>query len=92
MKSRLRRATADSLSRLGEIGGFVGEDGTWVGGIGNWSRGRGFLLGRLLRGFGFGAFALLVAAIVELLVGGLFLHGLIIVTHPRLSFGFPRNR
>jgi hypothetical protein len=52
--------------------------GFWiVGGRRNWSRvcGWGFFLRRLLCGFGFGAFALLVAAIVELLVGCLFLHG-----------------
>jgi len=41
-------------------------------------RGRGFFLWRLFGGFG--AFALLVTAVVELLVGGLFLHGLIVLS------------
>jgi hypothetical protein len=45
-----------------------------------WVCGRGSFLRRLPRGFGFGAFALLVAAIVELLVGGLFLHDHLIMS------------
>lgn len=70
--------------------------GFWIGGgvrdgrIGNWSGRRGFFLRRLFCGFG--AFPLLVAAIVELLVGGLFLHVLVIVTYPHLLLAFHRIR
>lgn len=82
MKSRLQRTAAELFWRLGEIGGFVGGGGSWVDGIGNWRGGRGFFLRRLFCGFG--AFALLVTAVVELLVGGLFLH-IFIVTQGRPS-------
>ena len=57
---------------LGQSGFRIGG-GIRGGGIGNWRGMRGLFLRRLFCGFG--AFALLVAAIVELLVGGLFLHG-----------------
>jgi hypothetical protein len=45
---------------------------------GNWVGGRGLFLWRLFCSFG--AFALLVAAVVELLVGGLLLHGDLIMS------------
>jgi len=59
-------------------GGGSGLRGFAGGGDGGW--GRVCRRGLFWRGLfcGFGAFALLVAAVVELLVGGLFLHKLII--------------
>jgi hypothetical protein len=69
---------------------------TWASGLwgdagaggGSWGgvRGRGFFLRRLFCGFG--AFALLVAAVVELLVRGLFLHMLIISYLARAGASF----